>query len=122
MMTVYRLPSQPNSCGITHEFEELTRVADQKRVRVGLIGLGRFGKLHGRILSSLAGVELVAAADPDSDAQSWAASELRLGTLYGTAGELLDHPGLDAVFIVSPEQMHAEHALAAIDRELPIFM
>jgi predicted dehydrogenase len=42
--------------------------------------------------------------------------------LYGTAGELLDHPGLDAVFIVSPEQMHAEHALAAIDRELPIFM
>ena len=36
-------------------------------VRVGLAGLGRFGKLHAAILERLAGVDLVAVCDPRPD-------------------------------------------------------
>ncbi|MGH8963823.1 MAG: Gfo/Idh/MocA family protein, partial [Actinomycetes bacterium] len=36
-------------------------------LRVGLIGLGRMGRLHARVLRSLEGVALVAAVDPAGD-------------------------------------------------------
>ena len=36
-------------------------------LRIGLIGLGRMGRLHARVLRTLAGVTLVAAVDPAGD-------------------------------------------------------
>ena len=92
-----------------------------ERARVGLAGLGRFGKLHATVLGAMAGVELVAVCDPEP--AEVAAAVARYQGARGFAGfeEMLEHANLDAVFIVSPEPFHAEQALAALARGIATF-
>lgn len=92
------------------------------RTRVGLAGLGRFGYLHGRILAGLGSVDLVAACDPRAEARAWAEQELGVPRVVSSFDELLATPELDALFIVTPEDLHTRHALAAIERGIPTFM
>ncbi len=47
--------------------ERLERMGSSERVRVGLAGLGRFGKLHAAVLGEMADVELAAFCDPQPD-------------------------------------------------------
>lgn len=93
-----------------------------QNTRVGLAGLGRFGALHARILNQLGNVEIAAVCDPRADAQDWARNELGVRRAVSGFDELLATPDLDAVFIVTPEDLHAEQALAALDLGIPIFM
>ena len=97
-------------------------MSSQGRVRVGLAGLGRFGSLHARILSKLGEADLVAVCDPSSTARDWAQRELGVPQAFETFDEMLGVSDLDAVFIVTPEEMHAAQARAAIERGLPTFM
>jgi len=92
-----------------------------ERVRVGLAGLGRFGKLHAAVLGEMAGVELAAVCDPQPD--EVAAIVDRYENAYGYADfdAMLTGTNLDAVFIVSPEPAHAEQALAALSRGIATF-
>jgi myo-inositol 2-dehydrogenase / D-chiro-inositol 1-dehydrogenase len=96
-------------------------LAARGSVRVGLAGLGRFGKLHAAILNRLPGVELVAVCDPRDDEVQAVTSRC------GAAGhhefeDMLDRANLDAVFIVSTEPLHASQAMAAIDRGIAVFV
>jgi predicted dehydrogenase len=92
-----------------------------ERVRVGLAGLGRFGKLHAAVLGEMAGVELVAVCDPQPD--EVAAMVARYDGAQGLADveAMLDTANLDAVFIVTPEPFHSEQALAALSRGIATF-
>lgn len=92
------------------------------QIRVGLAGLGQFGSLHARILSQLGTVDLVAVCDPRADARSWAMKTLGVPTAVATFEELLAIPNLDALFIVTPEDRHTDHVLAALSLGIPIFM
>jgi predicted dehydrogenase len=88
------------------------------RVRVGLAGLGRFGQLHAAVLGAMAGVELAAVCDPRPDALVVPGGARRFASFEA----MLDEAALDAVFIVTPEPLHAEQALAAIARGIPVFL
>jgi predicted dehydrogenase len=87
-----------------------------KRLRVGVVGVGHLGQHHARILSSLAGVELVAIADARSDqAQAVAA---RCGTVgHCDYRQLLEL--VDAVSIAVPTVLHREVAGAFLERGIP---
>jgi predicted dehydrogenase len=91
-------------------------------LRVGLAGLGRFGKLHAAVLERLAGADLVAVCDPRPD--EVAAVTARNDTVTGFADfeAMLDSVDLDAVFIVTPEPLHPEQALTAISRGIAAFV
>ena len=65
-------------------------------LRVGLAGLGRFGSLHAGVLSSLAGVELVALADPRADQRQALAKRHGVARCYSDAAELWRLSGIDA--------------------------
>jgi myo-inositol 2-dehydrogenase / D-chiro-inositol 1-dehydrogenase len=86
-------------------------------LRVGIAGLGRLGRRHARNLAErVPGAELVAAASPVGDELAWAREALGVEALYPEYEALLRHPGLDAVFLVTPTALHArqvEQALAA---------
>lgn len=97
-------------------------MSSRERTRVALAGLGRFGALHGRILKRLGDVELVAACDPDAAARRWATEDLGIPLVVEGYDQLLALPALDAIFIITPEDLHTDHALAAIERGLPLFM
>ena len=91
-------------------------MGSSEHVQIGLVGLGRFGKLHAAVLGDMAGVKLAAVCDPQPEEVA-----AMVARYEGTRGfvdfeEMLDNVDLDAVFIVSPEPFHAEQALAALSR------
>jgi predicted dehydrogenase len=90
-------------------------------VRVGLAGLGRFGKLHAAVLGEMAGVELTAMCDPQPDEVAVMSARYQGARGIANFEEMLDNASLDAVFIVSPEPFHAEQALAALSRGIATF-
>src|SRR4051812_38439811 len=83
------------------------------RVRLGICGLGRAFMLMLPTLVRDRRFSLVAAATPDAAERARFASELG-GRGYATMAELSADPDVDAIYIASPHQLHAEHALQAI--------
>ena len=88
-------------------------------MRVGLVGLGRFGKLHAAVLGEMAGVELAAVCDPEPDEVTALVARYEGARGFTDFEEMLNNADLDAVFLVSPEPFHAEQALAALSRGSP---
>lgn len=78
-------------------------------VKIGIVGLGRLGKRHAlNLKSSVPGAQLVAAASPVKEEQAWAATNLPGVETYDSLAALLAHPGLDAVWLVTPTSIHVE--------------
>ncbi|WP_018151583.1 Gfo/Idh/MocA family oxidoreductase [Leeia oryzae] len=78
-------------------------------VNIGIVGLGRLGKRHAENLASrVPGAKLVAAVSPVETEREWAQAHLGLTSIYATLEELLAHPELDAVWLVTPTSLHAE--------------
>jgi phthalate 4,5-cis-dihydrodiol dehydrogenase len=84
-----------------------------RQVRLGVCGLGRAFILMLPTLVRDRRFALVAAATPDAAERARFAHELG-GRSYATMAELAADPNVDAIYIASPHQLHAEHALQAI--------
>lgn len=81
-----------------------------KRVRVGLLGAGRIGKLHGEnLVRSVSGAELCAVADPcmNDEIKAWA-TDLGIKNCYDDPKTIISDPEIDAVFICSSTNTHAD--------------
>jgi predicted dehydrogenase len=92
------------------------------KLKVGLIGLGRLGKVYARDLSSrLAETRLVAVADVNGALAAEVAAEFDVPRSYGDPRELLTDPDVDAVVIVSPTHTHKDVVCAAMESRKPTF-
>lgn len=100
----------------------MTPATNDGEIRVGLAGLGRFGKLHAAVLDRLPGVRLAAVCDPVADEVAAVAARYNVPGRYDQFERMLADASLDAVWIVTPEPLHAEMAHQAIARGLPIFL
>lgn len=83
---------------------------NMNKVRIGMIGAGRLGKLHSENLAhSVANVELSAVADPfmNDAIREWAAG-IGIKNCYSDPQMIFDDPDIDAVFICSSTDTHAE--------------
>src|SRR3989442_10648746 len=77
-----------------------------RRVRVGLAGLGRMGRLHAANLCRARFVELVCVADADASLAHATGEEL--GVEWSASyDDLLRDPSIDAVAIATPTTLHA---------------
>jgi phthalate 4,5-cis-dihydrodiol dehydrogenase len=85
----------------------------ERQVRFGVCGLGRAFMLMLPSFVRDRRFALVAAATPDEAERARFARELG-GRTYATMAELSADPELDAIYVASPHQLHAEHALQAI--------
>ncbi len=91
-------------------------------VRVGIVGLGRLGRRHAENLAfRVAGARLVAAASPVGEERDWAKTALNGVATYPGLTELLAHPGLDAVWLVTPTSLHADQVIASLDAGKHVF-
>lgn len=82
----------------------------RERIRVGLIGAGRIGKLHGENLAhAVANVELAAVADPlmDKEMECWA-NGLGVQICLKSPTDIINDSSIDAVFICSSTNTHAD--------------
>lgn len=77
------------------------------KVRIGIIGAGRIGKIHADNLLRLPGAEIVAISDlfAGPELEAWAA-ERGIAQVTKNSGELIANPDIDAIFICSSTDTH----------------
>jgi phthalate 4,5-cis-dihydrodiol dehydrogenase len=83
-----------------------------RKLRLGVAGLGRAFSV---MLPTFAGdrrVALVAAADPRAEARARFAADFG-GKSFATVAELCADPQVDVVYVATPHQLHAEHTRQA---------
>lgn len=94
------------------------------RLRIGVIGGGKFGQLHLRTFRQMGWVgevELAAVCRVNEQALAAQAAEFGIPG-YTDYRRMLDEENLDAVTIVTPDHLHREMALEAIARGLHVLV
>lgn len=94
----------------------------EKKLKVGIIGTGRIGRVHTMsIMNQLPEVEVAAVTDIFLDsAKEWAA-QTGVKKVYDNYQELLADPEIDAVLVCSSTDTHAEIAIAAANAGKHVF-
>ncbi len=103
-----------------------TSFAQNKRLKIGLIGCGWYGMVDIKAAFKIGGVEVIALCDVDSEHLKSSAAEIEImqGSRpkeYKFYQELLDVKGLDVVFIGTPPHWHALQFIAACKKGLDIY-
>jgi predicted dehydrogenase len=94
-------------------------VNDQK-LRVGVVGLGFAGRTALEAFSELPDVEVIALAGLEKDTLTSLGEKHGVPHLYEKWEDLLETPGLDAVSVGTPTQLHAPIALEALEKGLHV--
>lgn len=82
-------------------------------IKVGVIGVGRFGENHVRAYKESPFSQLVAVADLDDNRTRIVAEKYGITKHYSDYRSLLDHPEIQAVSIATPAPSHADLAITA---------
>jgi phthalate 4,5-cis-dihydrodiol dehydrogenase len=85
----------------------------RRRIRLGIAGLGRAFTIMLPTLRAHPRIQLVAAADPRIEACHRFAKDFQGARAYATVEELCADEAVEAVYVATPHQHHAEHAIAA---------
>lgn len=101
-------------------------------VRVGIIGIGQqgsmyssvvaHGKLMGRDIGTVEGMELGAVCDISSERKAWAAETIPNVPFFTDYIEMMDSGLIDAVLVVVPHYLHPEMAIEAMKRNLHVLV
>ncbi len=93
-----------------------------KRLNVGVIGLGRLGRVYARDLAGrIPETKLVAVADPIGNLAAEVAAEFDVPRWYSDPLAMIDDPSVDAIVIVTPTHIHREQVVAEAARKKPTF-
>ncbi len=99
---------------------------DDRKLRLGVIGVGWYGMVDAEAALRAGGAEIAAICDVDSDHLRQSADKLE--KLQGTRPtmlklyqDLLDLKGLDAVIIATPPHWHAIPFIAALEKGLDVY-
>ncbi len=93
-------------------------MSENGELRVGIVGLGRAGRVHLDAWRAVPGVQVVAVCDPASRVVAAARAEGLCA--LADASELFATVPLDAVSIAAPPALHAPLALAALDHGIDV--
>jgi len=86
-----------------------------KIVRVAIVGTGGMGVCHAQEFSRIPGVRVAAVCDVDAGrAREFAAGHAPGAAVFTDAARLLREASIDAVSIVTPDQLHAPLSLLAL--------
>ena len=85
-----------------------------KTIKVALAGAGAFGLKHLDAIKLIDGVEAISLVGRELDKTKEAAAKYGVGHVTTDLAESLKLPGLDAVILATPTQMHAAQALQCL--------
>ncbi len=83
-----------------------------RMLKLGVAGLGRAFVLMRPALAGHPNVQLTAAADPREEARARFVAEFG-GRTYPSVEDLCADPGVDAVYVATPHEFHAQNAITA---------
>ncbi len=93
-----------------------------EKIKVGVIGAGRIGKLHTEnLVRSLPQVKVVAVADVFADNIKEWATELGVEKVYADYHDILNDKEIDAVIICSPTNTHSRITIEAANAGKHVF-
>jgi scyllo-inositol 2-dehydrogenase (NAD+) len=97
-------------------------VSRKGRLAVGLIGLGRLGRVYARDLAGrIPETKLAAVSDPIGALAEEVAAEFDVPQYYADPLAMIDDRSVEALVIVSPTHTHRELVIAASGRGKPTF-
>lgn len=89
-------------------------------LKVGIIGLGRIGKVHLNNLLNMSGVEVAVAVNPSQSGQEYA-RKLGVPNVVDNANSVFENDGIDAVIICSSTDTHAEYIKRSAESNKAVF-
>ncbi len=93
-----------------------------KKLRIGVIGAGRIGKLHANnLVNRVPDAEVVAISDVFVDSAKQLADSLGVTAVYSDYHKILEDPTIDAVFICSSTDTHSPISMEAAKAGKHIF-
>src|SRR5687767_12661760 len=92
------------------------------KLKIGVIGAGRLGKVYVRDLAArIPETRVVAVADQSEAVARAVAAEYDVAKCYADPLALIDDPAVDAIVIVTPTHTHRELVIAAAGTKKPTF-
>lgn len=93
-----------------------------EKVKIGIVGLGRLGKIHARNLAErVPGVKLCSACSILQSELDFAKSELGVQNLYTNYDEMIAQADMDAIAIVTTSGLHCSQLAKALDAGKHVF-
>ena len=93
-----------------------------KKLRLGVIGTGRIGKVHiATLVQSVPQADVIAIADVNSTSASEVAGAFGISTVFTNYEDIINHPDVEAVVICSPTDTHARYITEAAQAGKHIF-
>jgi predicted dehydrogenase len=94
---------------------------NSKRVRLGVAGVGVWGRMHIRAYLQHASADLVGICDRDSKRAADTAKEFGIGRYFTNIEDLLAE-GLDGISVATPDGAHAEIAIKAASKGVHVLV
>jgi 2-hydroxy-4-carboxymuconate semialdehyde hemiacetal dehydrogenase len=83
-------------------------------MKVGVAGQGAFGVKHIEAIQNIPGIEIITLSGGNQAATKEVAEKFKIPHYTGDLGESLKQPGLEAVILATPTQMHADQAVQCL--------
>jgi len=90
-------------------------------IRIGILGAGGISDTHARAAIAIPDVEIAAIYGRNAD-KARRLADLYGGVAYDSLERFLDHRPMDVVAIGSPSALHADQAIAAVERGLHVLV
>ncbi|MFQ5974440.1 MAG: Gfo/Idh/MocA family protein [Alphaproteobacteria bacterium] len=84
-------------------------------IRFGLIGYGAWGRLHAQSITAAEGASLVAICCHNDESATAAKQDYPDATIYRDYHDLVRDPGVDVADVVTPNDLHANMGVAALE-------
>jgi myo-inositol 2-dehydrogenase/D-chiro-inositol 1-dehydrogenase len=85
-----------------------------KKIKLGVIGAGRIGKVHiATLVQSVPQAEVVVVADVNLNSANDVAKTFGINSVFGNYLDVINHPDVEAVVICSPTDTHAKYIIEA---------
>ncbi|MDG2396285.1 MAG: inositol 2-dehydrogenase [Flavobacteriaceae bacterium] len=94
-----------------------------KKIKFGIVGIGRIGKIHlNNIVTRIDNADVVAIADPKIDSETIKTfNKLGVKKIFSKCEELVSDKSIDSIIISSPSSLHSEHISLACKKVKNIF-
>ncbi len=93
-----------------------------EKIKVGIVGLGRLGKEYAKnLIYRIPSADLIAACSISGEELEFARTELEIPHLFEDFDEMLQLQDLEAVFVISSTNKHAEHIVKALEAGLHVY-
>jgi predicted dehydrogenase len=91
-------------------------------IRIGLIGCGLFGESHLQAYRAVSNAKVTAVFDVSRDRAAAMAAEFDISRVASSLEEVCADDNIDAIDVVTPEEMHREPVLTAIAHGKHVFV